>query len=255
MADAYICRRGGSGSGGGSELVIVGGTTSPAKADHNTIWLNTPNAITSSVLSATEPPNPVEGMAWITISASGPVKMSSPAGGNWVIVCPLTAKQYIGGAWVDRTAKSYQNGAWVDWIKYIIQNGVSELFTEHLRSGYSHLTKENGYIKVNSSGNYTCGGATSEKIDISAFSKLTMRCNVIRMSTYISLGIATSINNASEATTNSSIVAQTQTTKTGEQTITVNISEYPGSYYLCVKVDCGATSGDGEVHVYDMYLS
>ncbi len=125
MADAYICRRGGSGSGGGSELVIVGGTTSPTKADHNTIWLNTPNTITSCVLAATQPTGPVEGMAWINIGASGSVKMVAPVGGEWITVYPLSAKQYVSGKWVDKTAKSYQGGVWVDWWSgNIYVNGV-----------------------------------------------------------------------------------------------------------------------------------
>jgi hypothetical protein len=116
MADAYICRRGGSGSGGGSELVIVGGTTSPAKVNHNTIWLNTPNTITSCVLSDTQPTGPVEGMVWITIGASGGCKMTSPVGGDWITVYPISAKQYVGGVWTDVTAKSYQDGVWVEWF-------------------------------------------------------------------------------------------------------------------------------------------
>lgn len=139
MADAYICRRGGSGgSGGGSELVIVGGTTSPAKADHNMIWLNTPNEITSYALTAAEPETPVEGMAWITIGDSGLIKMASPVGGDWITVYPISAKQYIGGTWADVTAKSYLNGEWVDWW-----NG--ELYD----SGNEFTDITGGWVQVN----------------------------------------------------------------------------------------------------------
>lgn len=117
MADAYICRRGGSGGsgGGGFELIVTGGTVSPAKATHNTIWLNTSHEITSCVFSAIEPENPAQGMALIMISDSGKVKVCSPVDGNWITVYPISAKQYIGGAWVDVEAKSYQNGEWMDW--------------------------------------------------------------------------------------------------------------------------------------------
>lgn len=107
---------GGGGGVGGSELVIVGGTTRPAKANHNTIWLNTPNEITSYVLSATEAETPVEGMAWVSIGDSGSVKMVSPVGGDWITVYPLSAMQYVGGAWVDVNAMSYQYGEWVEWF-------------------------------------------------------------------------------------------------------------------------------------------
>ncbi len=124
MADAYICRRGGSSGGaGGSELVIVGGTTSPAKATHNTIWVNTPTEITSYVLAGTEPAIPIAGMVWLTIGAGGSVKMASPVGDDWVVVYPLSAKQYVDGVWVDRTAKSYQNGEWVGWTVHLYNGG------------------------------------------------------------------------------------------------------------------------------------
>lgn len=105
----------GGGSSGGSELIIVGGIASPAKATHNTIWIYTNVEITSHVLSATEPGNPVEGMVLVTIGDSGNIAITSPVGGDWITVYPLSAKQYIGGAWVDKTAKSYYNGAWVGW--------------------------------------------------------------------------------------------------------------------------------------------
>jgi hypothetical protein len=184
MADAYICRRGGSGGGGGSELVIVGGTTSPAKATHNTIWLNTPNTITSYVLSATEPTGPVGGMAWIPIGASGAVKMAAPVGDEWITVYPLSAKQYIGGAWVDVEAKSYQNGEWVGWIRYLYRKG--DEFTDitggwvcRYQSNYvsnAQNTDKGLYAKaISSSGAYVHNWYTKNLIDVSKFSTLHAR--------------------------------------------------------------------------------
>lgn len=175
---------------------------------------------------------------------------------NEIILSPMSAKQKVGGTYVGVPAKIYNGAEWVSLEKYIVQNGESDLFNSALRAGFNNIVKQDGYIRVYSDGMYTCGCATSEKIDITDFSNLTMRCNVIEMSTYISLGIATAINNSSEAAVNSSIVAETSTTETGEQTITVNISKYSGEYYPCVKIDCGnAADGDGDVYVYDMYFS
>ena len=121
---------GGGGVGvGGSELMIFGGTTRPSKAAQNTIWINTDVNITSYVLSVTEPTNPVEGMAWVTIGDSGSIKATNPIGDEWITVYPLSAKQYISGAWVDKTAKSYQNGEWVDWIIYAYKPGMTDVLT------------------------------------------------------------------------------------------------------------------------------
>lgn len=38
---------------------------------------------------------------------------------NGIQICPVSAKQYVGGAWVDVNVQSYQNGEWVDWITYV----------------------------------------------------------------------------------------------------------------------------------------
>ena len=124
MGNVFLHGNGGSGgSSGGMELTVVGGSTRPAKPTQNMIWVNTDKEITNYVFSATEPEPPVEGMAWITIGDSGNIKAVSPVGGDWITVYPLSAKQYIGGAWVDKTAKSYQGGAWVDWVTYLYNSG------------------------------------------------------------------------------------------------------------------------------------
>lgn len=181
MADAFITRRGGrSGGAGGAELVIVGGTTSPEKATHNTIWINTNKEITSYALTATEPTNPVEGMAWVIIGKSGAVKMASPVGGDWITVYPLSAKQYVNGAWADVEAKSYQNGVWVDWITYLYNFGNN---CAAITGGWS--LKQSAYDGINFVENNGGGimifqrGATSEgiagtnnPIDMSGYTKL-----------------------------------------------------------------------------------
>lgn len=127
MGIAFLHGNGGSSGAGGSELTIVGGTTRPAKATQNTIWINTDTEITSYALSATEPEKPVEGMAWIVIENSSFAKVTLSVGGDWITVCPMSTKQYIGGAWVVKIATSYQNGVWVDWLVYIhsVTNGYN----------------------------------------------------------------------------------------------------------------------------------
>ncbi len=107
--EAVIC------GGGGLNFKVVGGTTQPSNPSENTIWVNTSATITSWIFSATEPTNPTEGMAWISTGASSPVGFNTLKK-NCVMIYPLSAKQYVSGAWVDVTAKSYQNGAWVDWM-------------------------------------------------------------------------------------------------------------------------------------------
>ena len=93
---------------------VVGSTSQPSTTNENTIWINTSTAIISYTFSAEEPENTSEGMVWITVGASSGVAFSATKE-NPIMIYPISAKQYVNGAWVDKTAKIYQNGAWVDW--------------------------------------------------------------------------------------------------------------------------------------------
>lgn len=108
------------GGGGGSassalNFKIAGGAASPSGATENTIWVNTEEEITSWVISPVEPESPTEGMVWICVGAVSAAAFNALKK-NSIMVYPISAKQYLGGAWVTKTAQSYQNGAWVDWL-------------------------------------------------------------------------------------------------------------------------------------------
>lgn len=109
------------GAGGGASLnfKVVGGTSAPASPKENTIWVNTSAEITSWVFSVTEPETPAAGMVWISVGTTSPVEFNALKK-NSIMVYPLSAKQYVSGAWVDKEAKSYQDGAWVDWLKVVV---------------------------------------------------------------------------------------------------------------------------------------
>ena len=93
----------------------VVGNPQPENPKANTIWVDTDVEITGWDFSAAEPANPVEGMVWFSVGTASTVAFNALKE-NSVMVYPLSAKQYVGGAWVDKTAKSYRNGAWVDWV-------------------------------------------------------------------------------------------------------------------------------------------
>lgn len=127
------------GGGGGAALnfKVVGGTSAPSNPTENTIWVNTDTAITSWIFSATEPETPAEGMVWISVGSTSSVEFNALKK-NGIQVYPLTAKQYVGAAWVDKTAQNYQNGEWRDFA-LIIFDGTT------VAEGYS-------FARVNSSG-------------------------------------------------------------------------------------------------------
>lgn len=184
--------------GGGLNFKVVGGTVAPSNPKENMIWVNTANEITSWIFSGTQPTNPTEGMVWISTGTSSNVAFSATKK-NGIIVYPISAKQYINGALVDKDAKIYQNGAWVVWWNgEIYQTGI--FYVPFVKTDSANL---GGYTTTNSAGKtkgsvtfntseiylhaYENPGGdnsiqffgTNEKIDMSRFSKLNVQFNSI----------------------------------------------------------------------------
>ena len=115
----------GGGGGGGLNFQVVGGTTAPSNPKENTIWINTTEKITSWIFSATEPQNPIPGMVWIRTGVSSPAEFNALKK-NGIQVYPISAKQYVSGAWVNVTVKIYQDA--VMNAKTILWNGPMGVF-------------------------------------------------------------------------------------------------------------------------------
>lgn len=103
---------------------VVGGTSQPTSPKSNTIWVNTSTTITSWVFSPTQTSG-AEGMVWIQMGTSSPVAFNALKE-NRINIFPLIAKQYVSGAWVNKTAKIYQSGKWNDFVNelYLYKNGT-----------------------------------------------------------------------------------------------------------------------------------
>lgn len=95
--------------GGGLNFKIVGGTTEPTNLKENTIWVDTDEKITGYIFSAAQPTNPTEGLVWFFTAAPSTIQFNALKK-NGIEVYPITARQYLGGAWVNRTAKIQQDG-------------------------------------------------------------------------------------------------------------------------------------------------
>ena len=112
-------------SGGGGTALnfrVVGGTTAPTNPAENCIWVNTDTPINSWIFSATQPTGSA-GMVWISTGTSSTTAFNALKK-NAIQVYPISAKQYISGAWVDVTALSYQGGEWVEWKTYLYNAGA-----------------------------------------------------------------------------------------------------------------------------------
>ena len=144
MATGYKARGGGANS---LNFKVIGGTSAPANPKENTIWVNTDQKITEWHFGADEP-SAIDGMVWIKTGNSSPVAFNALKK-NSIQVCPMSAQQYIGVAWVDKTAKSYQGGAWVDNYYYIFKSGsgLNSAFT-----GFTNATHTLNEVSASGAG-------------------------------------------------------------------------------------------------------
>lgn len=118
--------------GGGLNFKVVGGSTQPGNPKENTIWIDTDAEITGWSFSATEPESPDDGMVWVEIGSASAVQFNALKK-NCVLLYPITAKQYVSGAFVDKAAMIYADGTWSLFIppkEYLIQDGVIDM-TDH----------------------------------------------------------------------------------------------------------------------------
>ena len=232
------------GAGGGASLnfKVVGRTSAPASPKENTIWVNTSTTITSWVFSATQPTGST-GRVWISVGASSPVAFNALKKNN-ITVYPLSAKQYVSGAWVDKEAKSYQNGAWVDWWSGVLYENGDEY--ENITGGWigtpkkydsgcnaveANITRGTTTITMKPNGDGSCIVHTANKIDLTNYSKLVFDGKVSGASSYASLAnMRVWSDFGTYQTSKAAATASLQYHSDG--VVTLDISKLTGSYYV-----------------------
>ena len=181
----------GFGGGGGASLNFkVVGNPQPERAKENTIWVNTDVEITSWIFIATEPTDPTDGMVWFPVGTSSTVEFNALKK-NGIQVYPLFAKQYVDGAWVDKTAKSYQDGMWVEWMSelYLYDMGTVSIVAGSLvqtgvnyngnNAGTCTLTLLADSVTIGTLGGKSALVYFSNKIDLTNFKKLYFNGSVV----------------------------------------------------------------------------
>lgn len=225
----------GTGNLGGTSLLnfkIIGGTNKPNNERENTIWVNTDIPIADWIFSAVEPENLTEGTVWFLIGTSSNVAFDAIKKGG-IMVYPLLAKQFVYGAWVDKTAMSYQGGEWVDWWNgYWFESGSEPAVNwVGLASSSSSVDITADYINLNCPQGGFALAYTEEMVDLKQFKTLNFehegRCFI---------GVASAVNSHSSV----SWIAHKETaTNNGRVVETVDISTV-NSGYLVVQSQYGA---------------
>lgn len=157
---------GGGGSAASLNFKVVGGTTQPASARENTIWINTDSEITGWELSPNELADPAEGLVWITTGSSATTQFNALKK-NGITIYPVSAFQYIAGVWVDKPAQIFQDGSWVEWAFFLFKEGAG------FAMGYTGFTNAEFTddlitMTIKTSGN-TKYSTSNEKVDVTNY--------------------------------------------------------------------------------------
>ena len=248
------------GGGGGLNFKVVPGMTQPGTATENTIWVKA-EKINNYYFSATQPENMVDYDVWFPIDTSSTVAFSATKK-NPVMVYPLSAKQYVGGALVGVTTKSWKGGKWVDWWSGELYGAGNEFAS--VTGGWT----TNGFKAANSTVSVTSGtkksdrivlqGATSvlnmlgtdSLIDLAGYSGLYMQCKPTSVAgSGQSVGIAVS---KTKTINLDNVPGRSEATNSlTEQTVKIDVSGLNEKYYVVVYANLSPLCvGD----IYDIYL-
>lgn len=215
-----------------------------------------------------------EGAVWIQTGNSSPVEFNALKK-NSIHIYPLSAKQYVGGAWVDKDAKSYQSGAWVDWIPagalyYFgdtcdsVSGGWNARGWKYNNSdGYQavapQMADKSGYMEVvPPAGNFACG-VIEVKTDqnLSSVNHLVLdfeadiyQCGI----DLIVISRSASVTMQNEVSTKELTKgAAGSTVKVSRSTISLDVSGITGSYDIAIRfMNSWSGSASGTFKMYSL---
>jgi hypothetical protein len=190
---------------------------------------------------------------------------------NRIQLYPISAKQYISGAWVNKTAKTYQSGAWKEWVIYAYNAGDK---CESLHGGWTTSTRwyqtnaktpaltyntDSMTIRTSGSGKNFQSGIleTVDGVDLTNYSKLTFVVKSVGVGgsnklgdgwARLALGATANLTGTATAAVEQDITAQ--------GTYTLDISSLTGFHDIIVKVQCSGGSGSWtQIEISQIYLS
>lgn len=214
-------------TGAGLNFDIVG-NPQPANPSNNTIWVDTDAEITSWIFSAAEPENPTEGMVWIATETASTVSFNALKE-NSVMVYPLSAKQYAGGAWVDVEAKCYQNAEWVELKSDFLIFDNGNTFDDITGGWEISGVFDEGCLRIYSASNVRAAVAKN-KINVTDYKTMFITVKKTGTAGNIKFGLANTLSTTSDG--NYIVKKEVQPAAIG--TYELDISGMTGDYYITV---------------------
>lgn len=230
----------------------------------NIIGIITDTTITSWIFSAEQPQEVADGLVWIKTGSSGEAAFNALKK-NGIYVYPISANQYISGAWVSVTAKSFIGEAWTEWLTYLYNKGdkclslIGDWVSEDIpfKSGASagsgrayKPTYNEDNMSVNGYGGSWSGiMRTQNKINLKNYKTLKLIGSFPIRTTYQNcIYVWTDIG----STAQQNVVASfdgTGPANTTIETVTVDVSSVTESCYIGF-----AGYGNGPIVVREFYL-
>ena len=253
-ADQYVTKDMLNNSSVKLNFSVVGDTKEPTNRTENMIWVNTNTEITKVVFRSIEPSNPVEGMVCIYTGSGSNVSFDRMVVNGIGVdeVYPISAKQYVSGAWVDVAAKTYQGGKWIDWFTYFYNKGNEYTSLtggwEFVKGSTSDIhstgtgTKNSDSITLSMGDTSTGAAITSKTIDLTPFSTLEVNVTDLNSDYVVWFGAVTTkgdvVNNvAAQATLTEGVVSLNVSTLSDKYYIAVYLQTDPGHYNNFVTFD------------------
>ena len=243
-----IGRTNAGGGGGGLNFKVVGGSAQPENLKENTIWVNTDAEITSWSFSVTEPESPTEGMVWISTGTSSPVEFNALKK-QGIQVYPISAKQYIGESWANKSAYIYHGASWVQFsfaFLYLYNTGdectsvtggwSAKAITYDIGGVTPTLTKGSSSIKVTIAGqDWACGVCVvNNSIDITPYKKLKINITAKTLSPYDSMKKFNSFSVLSDLSSGYNKISSVQLVDCIIGTNTIDVSSINGEKYIAI---------------------
>ena len=196
----------------------------PSVTSENAIGVITNVDIATYVFCQEEPAQAQNGVVWFKTGVSSAVEFDAISE-NTIMVYPLSAKQYIDGAWVHLPAKIYKSGEWVDWWTGVLFDNGDQC-VEHT-GGWSNSTNTTSLSQgVYSSLNYSTPVSTNNKIDLTAWN--TLNITLSSVTTQMQFGIS----NVANVTSGSQFILSSVQNKYG--TYSIDLSSVSGEYYIAL---------------------
>ena len=245
----------GGGGGAGLNFKVVGGTVQPNNPSENMIWINTDAEITSWTFSATQPETAAEGMVWISTGTSSPTEFNALKK-NDITVYPTSAKQYLDGAWVDKTMKVYQGGTWIGMYQYIIRDGILvEKFdtgfggyTYSATSNNTYVSQKNGYVEINGAKSGTGFTRTTNALNFTNAKSLVVE--FLSATTWKHENAGMAVWNKKVTASRDARIAYANMKNSNLTGLTLNVSGITGVNYAGFET----VGTDTPFHIVNMYL-